>query len=211
MALSSGAREHKFTFYSRKASQSLTQSQVNKQDRKYQNKMIINMYEYVNKYEPEKGKWNAKGKRRTERARERDKNNSNDNKKSNESAIRIKPMLLLVRILHWVTQHMSTHKTIAWMKQWMPHTFDQYVLTNSAKLRVFQFEGKKLGIYQLLGVCNTNHHLCQSNGKMLSENLIAERAQLGSAQLSAHSWSSETMNFAWCVCVRVCVCNVILL
>lgn len=41
-------REHKFTFYSQKASQSLTQSQVNKQDRKYQNKMIINMYEYVN-------------------------------------------------------------------------------------------------------------------------------------------------------------------
>lgn len=62
------------------------------------------MYEYVNKYELEKGKWNAKGEQR-----DRDKSNSNDNKKSNESAIRIKPMLLLVRILHWVTPHTNTH------------------------------------------------------------------------------------------------------
>lgn len=98
--------EHKFTLASRKASQSLAQSQVNKQDRKYQNKMIINMYEYVNTYQrarKAKCEW---------RKAKRDKNNGSDNKKSNESAIRIKPVLLLVRIFTAYTYSDCVNKTM---------------------------------------------------------------------------------------------------
>lgn len=111
------------------------------------------------------------------------------------------------------------YKMIAWMKQWMPHTFIQYVFKNSAKLRVFSSKNRFFGIYQLLGVCNTNPSPLSKQwqnviGKFDRRNIKHtqhSRTEPSRVEHStADSWSSETMNFA-CMWLCVYVCNVILL